>query len=291
MKFRCWALVAMMLLGLAGPKAMAATSEEDYRSGLAYYAQKQYPGALAFFRLAVQADPNNWRAYQGMGYCLGQTGAYAQALDACEKSLGIHPDNPPLRDYTERLRAQLLTAPPIPSAPAQIPTPDNRMDKRFGLYLSLIGDPVFCFGGLNAAYNVTPYLRLTGGLGYCQAGTEVQTAGGSTEQTGTATGISVGAGAKFLVPGWEFSPTLGLNLSEFIISGLPSLWTSYSQGTAPSSLDYTFFYPNLGFDYQAKDGFNLGLGVNFIFFIGTPQNVTTDVSSLTIPYLNLGKFF
>lgn len=42
---------------------------------------------------------------------------------------------------------------------------DNRMNKRFGLYAGLLGDPLLSFGGINAAYNADDFLRLTGGLG------------------------------------------------------------------------------------------------------------------------------
>jgi hypothetical protein len=49
-------------------------------------------------------------------------------------------------------------------------------------------------------------------------------------------------------------------------------------------------YTNLGFDYQAKDGFNLGFGV-CLSLASTSIPASSDTFSFAVPYLNIGKFF
>jgi len=143
---------------------------------------------------------------------------------------------------------------------------DNRMNQRWGIYGSVIGDPLVAIPGINLAYNASDYLRLTGGFGIFP----------------TAYGLITSAvvGVKFLAPHLEFSPVAGLNLSGIFLSGityegLP--YDSYHLVSDPEPLGYA----NFGFDYQAKDGFDLGAGVDIPFVSPTAP----------IPGLNMGKFF
>ncbi len=63
---------------------------------------------------AVQADPQNWRAYQVLGNCLYHQDKLQAALTAFDQSLAIHPDNPKLKSFAESLRSKLGGAPPVP---------------------------------------------------------------------------------------------------------------------------------------------------------------------------------
>lgn len=105
---------------------------------------------------------------------------------------------------------------------------DARQDKKFGVYLSLVGDPFVSLYGLNAAYNATDYLRFNGGVGYLGVDNVSIT--------------SVGLGAKLLVPKWDFSPYVGLNFSEsFLSANLGQVWfynpsSNQTLGTSLSSL-------------------------------------------------------
>ena len=146
---------------------------------------------------------------------------------------------------------------------------DSRSDKKFGVYLSLAGDPFVSLGGLNGAYNATDFLRLNAGLGY--VGTD------------TASLTSVGLGAKILVPHWEFSPFFGLNFSEsFLSSSLGQVFFYNPSNGNISGNSLSFFYPSAGLDWQTQGGFNIAL--NLIFF---------DVANTTgvLPGLNIGMFF
>jgi hypothetical protein len=144
---------------------------------------------------------------------------------------------------------------------------DYRMEKKLGVYLSFLGDPFPSFGGLNIAYNATNYLRLTGGMGYYASPCNTIT--------------SLGIGVKALLPHEDFSPVVGLTLSY-------SFWSWSSNSSCVSSFDYgnhtntlAFVYTNVGFDYQSKGGFNIGVGVILPFVNAYGW----------LPGLNIGKFF
>jgi hypothetical protein len=146
---------------------------------------------------------------------------------------------------------------------------DTRADKKFGVYVSLVGDPFISLYGINAAYNATDYLRINGGFGQIGADNVNIT--------------SVGLGAKLLVPHWAFSPYFGLEFSEsFLSSNLGQVWFYNPSGNGSLGTSFSSLYPSLGFDYQDKGGFNLGLGV--IFY-------TVEGTSGVLPGLNLGWFF
>jgi hypothetical protein len=55
------------------------------------------------------------------------------------------------------------------------------------------------------------------------------------------------------------------------------------------NLDFALLSPNFGFDYQARDGFDIGLEINLPILLGS--NATIVFQGLAIPGLNIGKFF
>ncbi|HJT23998.1 MAG TPA: tetratricopeptide repeat protein [bacterium] len=102
-------------LFLLAPAAFAATSWEYYQAGMRLYNQHEYNEASRYFGAAVNQDPNNWQAYQGLGLCDYALGDKAGAKQAFDRSLTIHPDNPQLARFDESLDS--ATAPPrSPSA-------------------------------------------------------------------------------------------------------------------------------------------------------------------------------
>ena len=164
---------------------------------------------------------------------------------------------------------------------------DNRMDKRFGIYAGLLSDPLLSYAGLNLAYNATDFLRLTGGAGFLAGTTTATSYYGSS--SGVALGGSIGLGAKLLVPHMEFSPTVGLNLSETFIGSGSGGESGFFSGSQNTLTDILFLYPSVGFDYQAKDGFDIGLQGSVPVILSTNAEVTFQIG--LIPGLNIGKFF
>lgn len=85
--------------------------------------------------------------------------------------------------------------------------------------------------------------------------------------------FSYGGGAKLFVPGWFFSPTVGVN------------WAHYTATNNPFGLTYaskSHVYYNGGFDWQSPAGFDVAAGLNIC--PGLPKSACGG-------YLNLGMFF
>jgi hypothetical protein len=141
---------------------------------------------------------------------------------------------------------------------------------QFGLSVDVLGRPFPSAAGVNASYNFASFLQGTVGFG------QVPTLAYSD---GSTLGISsIGAGGRLFVPGWNFSPTLGLHWAQVMLNatGAGSSNNSYGFRTSGSHL-----YASLGFDWQTSYGLNLGLGYNVSLMEG--------VGSL--PYFSLGWFF
>jgi hypothetical protein len=145
---------------------------------------------------------------------------------------------------------------------------DSRLDKKYGVYLSLLGDPFPSAVGLNFAYNAVDFLRLNAGVGYFSAD--------------TASITSVGLGVKALVPHWDFSPFIGLNYSQSFMSSSLGQVFFYNPANGSISNSLSFVYPSFGLDYQTRGGFDIGLNLAY-FDVQNTKGV--------IPGLNIGMFF
>jgi hypothetical protein len=101
---------------------LAYTSNDYYQAGLTLYQQKDFTKAIQYFKAAVQIDPLNWQAYQVLGNTYYQTGDNADALEAFDKSLQSHPDNPSLKTFADSLRAKAaVNSNPVTAANAPPP--------------------------------------------------------------------------------------------------------------------------------------------------------------------------
>ena len=147
----------------------------------------------------------------------------------------------------------------------------NRETKKFGLYVGVFNDPAPSLFSINAGYNLTDYMRLSAGIGRLSSSLSF---GGQTPIEASVT--TVGAGAKFMVPGWSLTPTAGIGYSHVFYSGTPGMLE-----VGGFSGNGGHVYVSGGLDWQAESGFNVGLGVN--------QSLRADVGSSA--YINLGWFF
>ena len=146
-------------------------------------------------------------------------------------------------------------------------TVSNRMKNRAGGYVGLLGDPFPTIIGLNIAYNVLDFMRATAGLG------QVSAQFGTAEATAT----TIGAGARFFVPGWDFSPTAGLSFAYVSVSQTGGMSVSVKNFDESGA----HLYGTIGVDWQAATGFNVGAGYNLSFKSGIGG----------LPSLNLGWYF
>jgi hypothetical protein len=156
----------------------------------------------------------------------------------------------------------LASADEVPASQSTFSADSSRTEKKIGAYLSVLGDPSPTLVGVNAAYNVTDYLRANVGFGRVSASI------GDLDASLTTIGI----GAKAMVPGWSLTPTAGLGLSYAMFSGNTSVGGLTGNELNP--------YLSFGFDWQAQSGFNAGVVMN-VSLNGASSN----------PCLNLGWFF
>ncbi len=67
-----------------------------------YYQARQYDYAIQQYNLATQQNPNNAKAYQGLGNCYYAKGNKPQAVAAYKRALQIEPGNTQLRAFLAR---------------------------------------------------------------------------------------------------------------------------------------------------------------------------------------------
>jgi hypothetical protein len=93
------------LLLFSGASLLSASSLSDrYRSvGNQLYQTKDFNKALLYYKAAVQADPQDWIAYQTLGNCEYSLGQREDAVNDFQKSLNLHPNNPSLQNFINRL--------------------------------------------------------------------------------------------------------------------------------------------------------------------------------------------
>jgi len=94
-----------------------------------------------------------------------------------------------------------------------------RSEKKLGAYLGILGDPAPTVVGVNVAYNVAEYLRVTAGYG------EITRSSGSFDSNGSLSFeesgklSTFGLGARAMVPGWNLTPVVGVSVGYMSLSG------------------------------------------------------------------------
>ena len=167
--------------------------------------------------------------------------------------------NPKAKAQSQSTSSVKLTAPEL----------SERTTKKYGAYLAILGDPSPTVAGLNIAYNLSDFMRINLGAGQYSATTSITVDEKGNSSSSDTTVTTVGAGAKFMVPGWNFSPLVGINYSHVFV-----------QGDEDVNVARNNIYTDLGADWQTQSGFNLGFGVN----------VALTSNGISNPYLNLGWF-
>lgn len=144
----------------------------------------------------------------------------------------------------------------------------NRSQKKLGLHIGLLGDPFPTLIGGNVNYNVMDWVRATVGYGSVTA----------TVGSGELTASTFGAGARFMVPDWNFSPVVGISWATVSVTASDPTLVGDVGGFSASA---SHMYATFGIDWQTGGGFNLGAGYNL--------SLKSGVGGL--PYVNLGWYF
>jgi hypothetical protein len=146
-----------------------------------------------------------------------------------------------------------------------------RTQHKIGAYLGLLGDPHPTLAGFNLAYNLNDMMRASIGVGKVTVGSSVSV-GDEGISSAESSVTTVGAAMKFMVPGWNLTPSGSLGLSKVSI-----------QNNGPIEIEgykSTNIYLGLGGDFQSDGGFNVGAGLNVSMNGGAPS----------APYINFGYF-
>lgn len=97
--------------GPAQSAAAASPAEATYQSAVAHYTAGDYDSTMKECAEAVRADPAHWQAWSLLGNARYARGDKRGALEAYDKSLGLHPDNSQLKQFSDSLRTQVASEP------------------------------------------------------------------------------------------------------------------------------------------------------------------------------------
>jgi tetratricopeptide (TPR) repeat protein len=92
---------AEMTPSAPSPAAKPATpsAEQEFNRGLRARAAKDWTGAVAAFKKAVEINPRYAEAWNGLGYALRNQGRYQESLDAYDEALRLRPNFPEALEY------------------------------------------------------------------------------------------------------------------------------------------------------------------------------------------------
>lgn len=80
--------------GLAVSPEKVKEAEQQYEKGYELYNEFKYDEAIKRFNLSIEADPTNYKAYNGKGIALCFKGDYKTGMDLIRKSLDMKHDYP-----------------------------------------------------------------------------------------------------------------------------------------------------------------------------------------------------
>lgn len=99
--------VAVLFLSLLPLFGYAQNADDQYKEGLAAYNSKDWDSAVSIMNDVIKNDPSNWQAYQILGYAYSKQKDLENSLQSSEASLKLHPDNPTLQKFVDRLKVKL----------------------------------------------------------------------------------------------------------------------------------------------------------------------------------------
>ncbi len=91
----------------------AFTADEYYHAGFADYQAGKWNNAIPLLENAIQQDPNYWEAYQILAYSYYRLNDIQKCLRNGDASIRIHPNNPTLQNFIDKLKTQNLPAPSV----------------------------------------------------------------------------------------------------------------------------------------------------------------------------------
>lgn len=94
--------LAQFVQRLQSSMAQAGAANDPFALANRYYAARQYQNAVQYYNQAVTQNPNNAKAYQGLGNSYYALGNKPQAVAAYKRALQIDPSNVQLKAFLAR---------------------------------------------------------------------------------------------------------------------------------------------------------------------------------------------
>lgn len=125
-------IVWVLLIAWASSPLWADTADSDYLKGFDAYAHKDYVDSIPYLQAEVRTDPQNWKAWQILGFDYYLSDQPMLAVPAFDQSLRWHPDNYQLRNLAEGIRAKMIWE-------AERNDPYPRVFRDYGIWVKLHG--------------------------------------------------------------------------------------------------------------------------------------------------------
>jgi hypothetical protein len=294
-------VLGLLIFGVQTSISFADSENEAYQAGVDAYKQGQWDQSISQMQTVIQLNPNNWQAYQVMGYDYSEEGNSRQALAAYDESLAINPNNPTVQGLADKLRST-ANGNAVPPPPAVETVADSVLKNSFYFDLGGVtpispngfqnswttgGSAGFGFGFelsrlvsivLDASYSTFPIKATqTGfpGITYSGGGIHLATLLGNIK-------------FKFIAEDNPVIPYIifGLGPSQFTSDALTAtngINTATSNATAMSETDFALRF-GLGIDIKLSKGTYLSIETN-----GMDGFTSDKVSSQGYMTYNMGR--
>jgi hypothetical protein len=100
--------LAFLIALACAPLWADAPAGDDYVKGFDLYAHRDYANSILYLKAAVGKNPQDWKAWEIMGFDYYLLNQPAQALPAFDQSLRWNPKNPQLWTLAEGIRARII---------------------------------------------------------------------------------------------------------------------------------------------------------------------------------------
>jgi hypothetical protein len=118
--------LAVVLISFLSPIYGHALDADDYYGqGYTEYQAGNWQAAVGNLKGAIGEDPNDWQAYELLGYSYYRLNDIKQCLHNCKISLRIHPNNPTLQNFVDSFNTQ-STPSPLSQSPNTFDSEDNQ---------------------------------------------------------------------------------------------------------------------------------------------------------------------
>ena len=97
-------IYGVVILSLLPVLSWATAPEDYFNAGQDLLKNHDFAKAIEYFHEAVDERPDYWQAYQLLGEAYYQNANRTEAVVAMEESLKLHPNNPELKKFMNKVK-------------------------------------------------------------------------------------------------------------------------------------------------------------------------------------------